>query len=228
MNVYCLKLRMRTQFRNCELWPCALIRICTIWMKFIIILCQSFQPWVMSKFELSYERRVLPYLLQPPASSGGEFWLTGSDGSCTVHPDLVASLFTVVQTTSSLIVPDAPVFALKQLAQLLHTGRFMVWNIICSIYHAIHRTSEGISEEIKEWVLHLVRNLNGTSAITWCSNIDVDSRRTDFSSSQESIASAKYDISYLDFLSMRRLKATSIWSAANFFSLLWAQHLPVT
>ena len=93
---------MRTQFRNCELWPCALIRICTIWMKFIIILCQSFQPWVMSKFELPYERRVLPYLLQPPASSGGEFWLTGSDGSCTVHPDLVASLFTVVQTTNSL------------------------------------------------------------------------------------------------------------------------------
>ena len=74
----------------------------------------------MSKFELPYERRILPYLLQPPASSGGEFWLTGSDGSCTVHPDLVASLFTVVQTTSSLIVPDAPVFALKQLAQLLH------------------------------------------------------------------------------------------------------------
>ena len=56
----------------------------------------------MSKFELPYERRVLPYLLQPPASSGGEFWLTGSDGSCTVHPDLVASLFTVVQTTNSL------------------------------------------------------------------------------------------------------------------------------
>ena len=56
----------------------------------------------MSKFELPYKRRVLLYLLQPPASSGGEFWLTGSDSSCTVHPDLVASLFTVVQTTSSL------------------------------------------------------------------------------------------------------------------------------
>ena len=43
-----------------------------------------------------------------------------------------------------------------------------------------------------------MRNLNGTSAITWCSNIDVDSRGTTFSLSQESIASAKSDVSYLD------------------------------
>ena len=43
-----------------------------------------------------------------------------------------------------------------------------------------------------------MRNLNGTSAITWCSNIDVDSPGTTFSSSQESIASAKSDVSYLD------------------------------
>ena len=43
-----------------------------------------------------------------------------------------------------------------------------------------------------------MRNLNGTSAITWCSNIDVDSRGTTFSSSQESIAYTKSDVSYLD------------------------------
>ena len=73
-------------------------------------------------FDLAYEDRILPYLLQPP-SRAEELWLTGFDGSCTVHPELAATLLKLVLPTSCIVAPDAPVSAIKELAQLLHIGR---------------------------------------------------------------------------------------------------------
>ena len=50
-----------------------------------------------------------------------------SDGSCTVHPELAAALLRdIVLPTSAIVVPDAPVSALKEVAQLLHLGRYFV------------------------------------------------------------------------------------------------------
>ena len=74
-------------------------------------------------FAQAYEERILPYLLQ---SDSEELWLTGCDGSCTVHPELAAALFpAIVMPTSCIVVPDAPVSALKEVAQLLHLGRYL-------------------------------------------------------------------------------------------------------
>ena len=71
-----------------------------------------------------YEERILPHLLQDDSE---ELWLTGRDGSCTVHPELAAALLRdLVLPTSAIVVPDAPVSALKEVAQLLHLGRYFV------------------------------------------------------------------------------------------------------
>ena len=73
-------------------------------------------------FRLAYEERILPYLLCPPSASE-ELWMTGSNGSCTVHPELAATLLHLVLPTSCIVAPDAPISAIKELAQLLHLGR---------------------------------------------------------------------------------------------------------
>ena len=80
----------------------------------------------MSKvsFGQAYEERILPHLLHDDSE---ELWLTGRDGSCTVHPELAAALLRdLVLPTSAIVVPDAPVSALKEVAQLLHLGRYFV------------------------------------------------------------------------------------------------------
>ena len=80
----------------------------------------------MSKvsFGQAYEERILPHLLQDDSE---ELWLTGRDGSCTVHPELAAALLRdLVLPTSAIVVPDAPVSALKEVAQFLHLGRYFV------------------------------------------------------------------------------------------------------
>ena len=83
----------------------------------------QFKAMMHIRFDLGYEERILPYLLQ---SDSEELWLTGCDGSCTVHPELAAALFSnIVMTTSCIVVPDAPVSALKEVAQLLHLGRYL-------------------------------------------------------------------------------------------------------
>ena len=64
---------------------------------------------IMSKvsFGQAYEERILPHLLQDDSE---ELWLTGRDGSCTVHPELAAALLRdIVLPTSAIVVPDAPV-----------------------------------------------------------------------------------------------------------------------
>ena len=71
----------------------------------------------------SYEDRILPYLLQPSVEQ--ELWITGFDGSCTVNPELAAALLGIVLPTSCIVVPDAPVSALKEFAQLLNFGRYL-------------------------------------------------------------------------------------------------------
>ena len=76
------------------------------------------------RFDLAYEDRLLPYLLQPPSATE-ELWMTGYDGSCTVHHELAATLLHLVLPTSCIVVPDAPVSAIKELAQLLHMGRYV-------------------------------------------------------------------------------------------------------
>ena len=70
-----------------------------------------------------YETRILPYLQQPLVPPN-EMWLMGKDGEyITVHRQLASTLLDIVLDTSSLTVPDAPIAALQELAQLLHTGR---------------------------------------------------------------------------------------------------------
>lgn len=73
------------------------------------------------RFSQTYEDRILPYLLSEDTE---ELWMTGYDGSCTVHPELAATLLgDIVLPTSCIVVPDAPVSVLKEVAQLLHLGR---------------------------------------------------------------------------------------------------------
>ena len=60
----------------------------------------------MSKvsFGQAYKERILPHLLQDDSE---ELWLTGRDGSCTVHPELAAALLRdIVLPTSAIVVPD--------------------------------------------------------------------------------------------------------------------------
>jgi len=60
----------------------------------------------MSKvsFGQAYEERILPHLLHDDSE---ELWLTGRDGSCTVHPELAAALLRdIVLPTSAIVVPD--------------------------------------------------------------------------------------------------------------------------
>ena len=71
----------------------------------------------------AYEKRILPYLEQPHARSN-ELWLMGHEGEFVpVHPQLVSALLDLVLDTSSVTVPDAPIAAMIELAQLIHTGR---------------------------------------------------------------------------------------------------------
>ena len=58
----------------------------------------------------SYDKRILPYLHKPLAPPD-ELRLMGQDGEY------------VVMETSSVIVPDAPIAAMQELAELLHLGR---------------------------------------------------------------------------------------------------------
>ena len=75
------------------------------------------------KIECPYEKRVYPYLLNPLAPRD-ELWLMGRDGEyVTVHYELASTLLHFVLPTSSVLVPDAPIDVLSELAQLLHTGR---------------------------------------------------------------------------------------------------------
>ena len=72
----------------------------------------------------AYEQRVLPYL-HNPVTSQDEMWLMGLNGECiSVHRQLASTLLDRVLDTSSVVVPDAPMAVLHQLAQLLHTGRY--------------------------------------------------------------------------------------------------------
>ena len=80
-------------------------------------------PLPMVKLECPYERRIFPYLLNP-LTARDELWLMGRDGDyVTVHYELASTLLQLVLPTSSVLVPDAPIVVLSELAQLLHTGR---------------------------------------------------------------------------------------------------------
>ena len=70
--------------------------------------------------------RVLPFLHEP-LGPPDELWLMGQGGNCaTVHPQLASVLLKHVKETSNITVPEAPVIALKELAQLLHLGRYIL------------------------------------------------------------------------------------------------------
>ena len=74
--------------------------------------------------QCAYEQRVLPYL-HDPVTSQDEMWLMGLNGeSISVHRQLASTLLDRVLDTSSVVVPDAPMAVLYQLAELLHTGRY--------------------------------------------------------------------------------------------------------
>ena len=78
----------------------------------------------MLTLECPYEKRILPYLQQPLVPHN-ELLLMGQDGEyVTVHPQLASTLLDLVLDTSSVTVPDAPIAALKELAQLLHIGKY--------------------------------------------------------------------------------------------------------
>ena len=80
-------------------------------------------PLPLVKIECPYENRIFPYLLKPLAARD-ELWLMGRDGDyVTVHYELASTLLQLVLPTSSVLVPDAPIVVLSELAQLLHTGR---------------------------------------------------------------------------------------------------------
>ena len=73
-----------------------------------------------------YEKRILPYLQQPLVPPN-ELWLMGQDGEyVTVHPQLASTLSDLVLDTSSVTVPDAPIAAMGELAELLHLGRYVL------------------------------------------------------------------------------------------------------
>ena len=77
----------------------------------------------MVYLECPYEKRIYPHLLHPLAPRD-ELWLMGRDGEyVTVHSELASTLLQFVLPTSSVLVPDAPIEVLSELAQLLHTGR---------------------------------------------------------------------------------------------------------
>ena len=74
----------------------------------------------------SYDKRILPYLHKPLAPPD-ELWLMGQDGEyVAVHPQLASTLLKLVMETSSVIVPEAPIAAMQELAQLLHLGRYVL------------------------------------------------------------------------------------------------------
>ena len=74
----------------------------------------------------SYDKRILPYLHKPLASQD-ELLLMGQDGEyVVVHRQLASTLLKLVQETSSVIVPEAPIAAMQELAQLLHLGRYVL------------------------------------------------------------------------------------------------------
>ena len=78
---------------------------------------------VNSHLACSYDKRILPYL-QKPLTPPDELWLMGQDGEyITVHPQLASTLLKLVLETSSVIVPEAPIVVMQELAQLLHLGR---------------------------------------------------------------------------------------------------------
>ena len=80
-------------------------------------------PLPLVKIECPYENRIFPYLLKPLAARD-ELWLMGRDGDyVTVHYELASTLLQLVLPTSSVLVPDAPIEVMSELAQLLHTGR---------------------------------------------------------------------------------------------------------
>ena len=65
---------------------------------------------------LPYNKRLLPFLLEP-LGPPDEPPMMGQGGDCaTVHPQLASVLLEHVKETSSITVPDAPVLALKELA----------------------------------------------------------------------------------------------------------------
>ena len=71
----------------------------------------------------SYDKRILPSL-HKPLTPPDELWLMGQDGEyVTVHPQLASTLLKLVLETSSVIVPEAPIGVMMELAQLLHLGR---------------------------------------------------------------------------------------------------------
>ena len=64
----------------------------------------------------SYDKRILPYLHKPLAPPD-ELRLMGQDGEyVAVHPQLASTLLKLVMETSSVIVPDAPIAAMQELA----------------------------------------------------------------------------------------------------------------
>ena len=74
----------------------------------------------------SYDKRILPYLHKPLAPPD-ELRLMGQDGEyVAVHPQLASTLLKLVMETSSVIVPDAPIAAMGELAELLHLGRYVL------------------------------------------------------------------------------------------------------
>ena len=98
---------------------------------------------IMSKvsFGQAYEERILPHLL----------WLTGRDGSCTVHPELAAALLRdIVLPTSAIVVPDAPVSALKEVAQLLHLGRYFVIRVFeYRSLQCLYKAEDNLSNQLQ-------------------------------------------------------------------------------
>ena len=74
----------------------------------------------------SYDKRILPYL-HKPLTSQDELLLMGQDGEyVVVHRQLASTLLKLVLETSSVIVPEAPIAAMQELAQLLHLGRYVL------------------------------------------------------------------------------------------------------
>ena len=123
----------------------------------------------MLTLECPYEKRILPYLQQPLVPPD-ELWLMGQDGEyVTVHPQLASTLLDLVLDTSSVTVPDAPIAALQELAQLLHIGKYGKFVNSTGSHYRRHsstnfRTSSNISKETRDWVLYLFANLHGDTS----------------------------------------------------------------
>ena len=97
------------------------------WICSNVNICNDFRYTMVNvHLACSYDKRILPYLYTPLAPPD-ELRLMGQDGEyVAVHPQLASTLLKLVMETSSVIVPDAPIAAMGELAELLHLGRYVL------------------------------------------------------------------------------------------------------